>query len=178
MTHESVIHAIDYKNLSAPPSTATVFNQDGNDLFSPEDVVARGLIVNNIPNGEIRLSNVHGYGLFASENIPAGIMLCKLDGQKIDYDTFCDIRDGLHARADVKRYIFMEWNSLPDSTLLYRACRSKYSYINHSRQASLMVKGNPPELWTIADVSKGEEMFLDYRNEPLPIKYIQNADFL
>lgn len=42
-------------------------------------------IINNIPQGYIAKSNIHGYGLFASNNILKDTNLVELDGQLVNW---------------------------------------------------------------------------------------------
>lgn len=48
-----------------------------------------------------------------------------------------------------QNYIFMEWNALSCDTLLARAFRMKYSYINHCNAPNVEIKYNPIRIETL-----------------------------
>ena len=54
----------------------------------------------------------------------------------------------------------------------HRAVRTKYSFINHSRKPNLRIEKEGMILFTIKDIYCGEELLLDYREEPLREEYI------
>lgn len=130
------------------------------------------LVIDNISHTEIKLSELHGLGLFAERKLSAGTKLATLDGQVVEYDFYYLVKDKLNIDPTADNYVFMEWNSLPNKKLLARMFRTKYSYINHSRTPNCKLLGNPPELWTYQDIEIGEELTLDYRDEPLPDNYL------
>ena len=145
--------------IQTPLSKKTIINrslklleQKCNDI---EDVIQ------NLKSTIISTSNIHGKGLFASEDIQKGFVLGALDGQLISWD--------LHEKCKLT----FEWNAVSKNKLLVRAYRTKYSYINHSRKPNLTLKHNPLRVVSDRDISKGEELTLDYRLEPLPDEYIQ-----
>ena len=130
-------------------------------------------IIDNISLCDIKISEIHGYGAFATEDIAKGTTLCKLDGQYMEwklYDKIISIVD--EKIKDLKDYFFMEWNAISDETLLVRAVRTKYSFINHSRKPNLRIEKEGMILFTIKDIYCGEELLLDYREEPLREEYI------
>jgi len=117
-------------------------------------------VVDNIKNTYISKSGVHGRGLFTESVIEKNTVLCNLEGQVIPYDVY-------------EKYGFiMEWNAITEDSLLIRTLRTKYSYINHSREPNLMIKYNPIRIVAMTDIDIGTELFLDYRKEPLNKKYI------
>lgn len=119
-------------------------------------------VIDNLINSYISESNIHGNGLFASENIKEDTTLGTLDGQYIDWD--------LHKEYDFT----LEWNAIAKNQLLVRPYRTKYSFINHSRTPNLEIRYNPIRIVSLTNITKGEELTLDYRKEPLPDDYIQN----
>ena len=126
-------------------------------------------IINTILCGEIKKSTIHGYGLFATEDIPKGVILTFLDGQKIGYNFY------LKKKKDwVGEMKFHEWNAIENDNLIVRFFRTKYSFINHSRQPNCFVDRYPHSVVTLKQIKKGEEFTLDYRKEPLPQHYLEN----
>lgn len=135
----------------------------------------RNSVIDNIPFTEIHKSNIHGFGLFAKKDFKIGEIICILDGQIMNWDFY----DKLCKKIDLKEYqnyIFMEWNALSQNTLLVRAFRTKYSYINHSKTPNVAIKYNPIRIEVIQDIKKNEEIFIDYLKEPLKQNYLQDQE--
>lgn len=146
------------------------------------------IIVDNINLGYIKESTIHGYGLFAKEDIESGKILTELDGQLMKWNEYYQILDDL--TEDIgNKYVnrFMEWNcignkqgqkdSAENTLLLVRPFRTKYSFVNHSRTPNCALILEPLRLVAIRDIKKDEELTFDYRTEPLPdIYYIEHGD--
>ncbi len=132
-------------------------------------------IIDNIPQGYIAHSEIHGYGLFAKVDIYKGDILCILDGQIISWDIYQTLVDSLKNKVHkpYEQYFFMEWNALDETTLLVRTLRTKYSYINHDRNPNVQLKKYPLKIIAIRDIQKGTEITLDYRCEPLNPDYLK-----
>lgn len=118
-------------------------------------------VIDNLAESYISDSLTHGNGLFSLHDIKQGFVLGELDGQIVDWD--------LHQKY-TKAY---EWNAIPENKLLVRPYRTKYSYINHSRIPNLCLQANPLRVVALRDIAENEELFLDYRKEPLPVEYIE-----
>ena len=118
-------------------------------------------ILNNIPKTTIRESTIHGFGLFANDGFSNAQEICQLDGQKIAWSTYAK-----------KKGFSGEWNATTGDILVVRPFRTKYFYINHSRTPNLRVLENPLRIVTLRKIHAGEELLLDYRNEPLPEEYM------
>lgn len=119
--------------------------------------------LDNIANTRIAPSPIHGLGLFCTDSIPAGSLLAILDGQVIPWSVYAADR------------LCEEWNALPGEHLLVRPYRTRYSFINHSRTPNAAVTLLPSyqvRLETLRDIHTGDEITLDYRNEPLPAEYV------
>jgi len=119
-------------------------------------------IIDNLKYSLISSSDIHGFGLFSNTNIQKNTVLGILDGQTIPW--------ALHTKLDLT----LEWNAVDEEMLLVRPYRTKYSYINHSRNPNLVLLYNPLRVSTLKDIKNNNEMTLDYRNEPLPQEYIEN----
>ena len=118
-------------------------------------------VVDNLIHSTIKPSNIHGLGLFSTNDIPAGTELGVLDGQVIP--------EALHRKLNLT----LEWNAIAPETLLVRPYRTKYSYINHQRSPNLVLRGFPPKVVALCDILHGEELSLDYRKEHLSEEYIE-----
>lgn len=120
-------------------------------------------IIDNIPNTRILESSVHGMGLFSASDISADKLLCILDGQVISWD--------LHKKLN----LCSEWNAVSKNLLMVRAYQTKYFAINHSRSANLIIKdrGHGVAIYTTKFIKNNTELFLDYRDQPLPDEYIE-----
>ncbi len=132
--------------------------------------------INNIRQGYIAPSEIDGLGLFAKINIDCQDILCFLDGQVMTWEKYHEIEDAMKEKIvpPYAHYIFMEWNALDKDTLLVRSLRTKYSYINHSRNPNTKILYHPLRVVAIKDIPKDEEITIDYRNEPLNYEYIKN----
>lgn len=139
--------------------------------------VGAPVVVDNIPRTLIGRSALHGFGLFATEAIPAGTILCILDGQIIMWDSY----NKTLAQSPFGSYsgpLFLEWNALDTETLLVRPFRTKYSYINHSRCPNTVLRRFPLALIAALDLKRGDELTIDYRCEPLSESYLRSAAYL
>ncbi|MFW5794392.1 MAG: SET domain-containing protein [Bacillota bacterium] len=128
-------------------------------------------IINNIKNTYIQKSNIDGDGLFTKKEFKKDEILGELDGQIISWDLYNSLKKLYDENKD---YFFGEWNALDEKTLLVRALRTKYSYINHSRKPNLKLIYNPLRIVAIEDIPENTELTLDYRKEPLRKEYIEN----
>jgi len=122
-------------------------------------------VVNNIQNTEIRPSIVHGNGLFSLAEIKENTTLTYLTGQILP-------------SSFVKKYDTptREWNAIHENFFLYRFARTKYGFINHSRDKhNCEVSFSYPVVSLIAskDIKNGDEILLDYRKEAFPDWYLE-----
>lgn len=118
-------------------------------------------VVDNIKKSTISESPIHHLGLFATEAIVPGEVLGFLDGQVVSW------------RLQQKYGLSYEWNALSDEILLVRPYRTKYSYINHSREPNLELASEPLRVVALRKIQRGEELTLDYRGESLPLDYLE-----
>ncbi len=127
-------------------------------------------ITNNIPLGVIEKSPIHGYGLFARQDIPVESVLVSLGGQIVPWSVY-------KTNRDMTKDAVNEWNALTMDMLLVRPRRTKYSFINHSRKPNCTIVnlGNRLHVRTITDIPPREELTLDYRLEPLPPEYVSSV---
>jgi len=133
-------------------------------------------VIDNINASFVAMSAIHGFGLFAHQDISLGVELGLLDGQIMSWKHHNNLAKKI--KSDLGQYgtyFFMEWNVLDGQILLVRPFRTKYSYINHSRNPNLqLTRTLPLKVLAIKDVSRGDELTLDYRNEPLSEEYLEN----
>lgn len=109
-------------------------------------------------------SPIHGTGLFANADLAPGTVLTKLDGQRV-------------TTSEAPGVLFaLEWNAVSKSELLVRAIRTSYGFINHSRTPNLRIDGGTMTLKVLTPVASGEELLLDYLEQPLPDAYLSNAN--
>lgn len=131
------------------------------------------LVIDNITVGRIASSTVHGRGLFATEDIAEGQILGVLDGQVMDWDFYDEVIKARNLDQVLTEAFFMEWNALSPTTLLVRPFRTKYSFINHSREPNVMLVHYPLRVVAKQPITQGEEFLLDYREEPLRKEYLE-----
>ena len=129
----------------------------------------RNSVIDNIPFTKIDKSNIHGFGLFAKKDFKIGEILCILDGQIMNWDFYDELRKKIDLK-EYQNYIFMEWNALSQDTLLVRAFRTKYSYINHSKTPNIAIKYDPIRIEVVQAIRNNEEILIDYSKEPLKTK--------
>lgn len=125
------------------------------------------VVIDNIPGTSVKDSSIHAKGLFAKCRIPAGTILCVLDGQVLLYELVKDIVKDI------------EWNALTKETVLVRVFRTKFSYVNHSKDSNVIIASNPCRLMAKKVIQAGEEILLDYLSTPISSDYIKKqAKFL
>lgn len=134
----------------------------------------------NLLGTEIRQeSQAHGFGLFATDDLSADVILGILDGQEIHYNDYDQLHYNLgQGLGRLRTYFFMEWNVLPNEMLLARPFRTFYSYINHSSNPNVRLVHKRAilpyfEVITIRNIARDEEIYLDYTKERLPLSYFQ-----
>ncbi|WP_031571913.1 SET domain-containing protein [Acidithiobacillus thiooxidans] len=133
----------------------------------------------NLSGAGIREGGIHGFGLFATEDLPPNHCLGSLDGQEIHYDTYERLHYQLgQGLGRLRTYFFMEWNAISENMLLARPFRTYYSYINHNRNPNLklILKPTKPvclEVYTTRFIPRDSELYLDYTEEKLPLGYFQ-----
>ena len=124
-----------------------------------------------IDNAEIRESAVHGFGLFATAPIRACTTLATLDGQWMSYDEYVLLRERLgRGLGRMRNHYFSEYTAV-GSKVLVRPFRTTFSLINHSPDPNLMLmfgRGRP-EVVAIHGIEPGDELFLDYREQTVPL---------
>ena len=146
--------------------------------FSPDNLKSvRELTLNNIQDTKINNSNIHGFGLFATNKIRKGSILCNLEGQILNQETYNNISNQLKPSVlDIEKYLFMECNYINETEILVRPFRTKYSYINHSFTPSVAIKYFPIRIVAIADIELGDELTINYRCEPLTKNYLARPE--
>lgn len=123
-------------------------------------------IIDNIPNTRISVSAIHGKGLFSTVAIPIGAILAVLDGQLIPLAKQYIVSTDICASH-------CEWNAVSKDMLLVRSFRTKYSFINHSLHPNLKLEYNPLRIVVSNNLNRGDELTLDYNQEPLPDQYLK-----
>jgi len=141
------------------------------------------LIIDNINYSQIKQSPIHGYGLFATQDILKNSILGTLDGQLISWNNYEVLKKELFKLCKLTKncydYFFIEWNALSKESLLVRAFRTKYSFINHSIYPNLKIiklGSTKLEIKTCKNIQKGEEFLLNYRDEPLRKEYLMQNE--
>lgn len=122
----------------------------------------------------VALSSIHGYGVFATEDIPAGEFVIDYRGEVISVDTFID-RIGSHNDDDSVFAIAYDRDEIIDSSTKGNDAR----FINHSCEPNLFIRkfetlGDGHEehefgLWSRRPIKAGEELTYDYNIETYPV---------
>lgn len=113
---------------------------------------------------EVRPSEVHGRGLFATAGRAAGTLLGTLDGQVVDPDVAPDALDAL------------EWNALSPTALLVRPLRTSYGFMNHSADPNVAVDPDGRGLRASRTIEVGDELTVDYLAQPVPPAYLSSPE--
>lgn len=122
------------------------------------------IIIDNddAPYTHVEKSSVSGYGLFASKYINKGDLV-------IDYRMFpkdwCKI---LYTQLSEEQIIRNSYVMLNDEECITSDKWSKFSYINHSREPNCDWVLSMHKIIANKDIKAGEELFIDYRLEPMP----------
>jgi len=139
--------------------------------------LVRSITLNTIAQTQIAESTLHGFGLFATEKINKDETLCLLDGQVVSKDAYANIKKSIDVTSlGYQNYFYMECNYIDENHILARLMRTKYSYINHGRDANVEVQHDPIRIVCIKDILPGEELVIDYRKEPLGEAYLARPD--
>jgi len=112
------------------------------------------------PDLYVNISSIHGFGLYSSKNIQQGDCIFSLSGKVVN-----------EHYINNKNFIG-EWNALSNNMYLVRDYRTSYGFINHSRKPNCEINTNTMQIITISDITQNQEIFLDYRKEPLSYDYI------
>lgn len=130
---------------------------------------------------DVRQSAIHGFGAFANRVIQPRQLIADLDGQILTVSELARIKQDTRSviHESLLDYFFMEWNCIPDYTnsnrIMARPFRTIYSYLNHARSPNCRIAGKYPGemlVETIREISDGEELLLDYREESIPHWYL------
>jgi len=105
---------------------------------------------------EVRLSSIHGYGVFATKDLPKGSYVIEYIGRKMERATIFQV-----LTKEQGRYVFNldeKWSidgSIPEN----RAGR-----INHSCEGNCHIKKVDGHIWVVAkrDIRRGEELSYNY----------------
>jgi diguanylate cyclase (GGDEF)-like protein len=129
--------------------------------------------IDNIKDSEIRYSTLHGFGLFATNSLKKGTVICELTGQIMTKLTYQKLVHNLTPLIkDMQFYFLMECNHINDpECLMVRSFRTKWSYVNHCINPNCYFDISKSQLITIKDIQENEEITFDYRTEPLSNEY-------
>lgn len=111
-------------------------------------------------NLSVGISRIHGLGLFADICINKNTKLFRLDG------------DFLSLQTSLGFDFTCEWNAISKDLLLVRNITTSYGFINHSRNPNCFIDRSDMSVVSLCSIKAGDELFLDYREEPLPDSYV------
>lgn len=136
--------------------------------------------IKTIAGTEVRLSSIHGFGLFTLMDRKENEQLCDLDGMWMDYDDYFMMASRIGPGIPrLKDFFFMEWNYF-NGRVLARPLRTSYGFINHHTEPNIILRNmgtkESPKLVVSAlrDIAAGEELLIEYRREELPRGYLQD----
>ena len=114
-----------------------------------------------IANTVVLESDIHNWGLFCTNDIPKGTLLCILRGQILtmaEYESFL-------ASGEIPRVCFVEKAMLDNDRMVVMPFRTSYSFINHSQEKEMLsfaIKNETVEVYAATDIKKGEEIVSVY----------------
>ncbi len=117
-------------------------------------------VSNKNKNLFVGYSNTHGFGAFTHKALPKNTKILNLFGSKI------------HLANNSINDFPCEWNALSKTILLIRFSRTIYGFINHSPSPNCLVNHDKLIVTSIINIQKNEELFLNYKKEPLPVEYL------
>jgi SET domain-containing protein len=109
---------------------------------------------------EIKDSTVHGKGLFAKKDIPAGTLICIIEGEFIDEDE-CVRRE----EHENNNYIF--WHS---DTNYIDVSKNYLRFLNHDCDPKCWIDDGSEttlNMYASVDISAGEELTIDYEYDEI-----------
>ncbi|HEX5944856.1 MAG TPA: alpha/beta fold hydrolase [Acidimicrobiales bacterium] len=145
----------------------TVRRAEASRSTAPIDVMTEyvgGTHLHTMSGTEVRDSQVHGRGLFATARFGAGTQLGALDGQVVDPAENPAVVDAL------------EWNALSPTALLVRPIRTSYGFMNHSDHPNVAVDADGRHVRAREIIEAGEELTVDYFAQPVPEHYLRSAE--
>lgn len=127
---------------------------------------SRGVRTRQARGCRIARSPIHGLGLFVRRRTRKDDLILEIGaGRRMSEDDYL--------RSDI---FPCEWNAVGDGDLFVRPERTDYWFINHSREPNAKVSVDASRrrvrVRAIRDLEKGEEICIDYREEPLSRQYI------
>src|SRR5436305_9851415 len=108
----------------------------------------------NVEENSVKIKeSKFGLGLFATADIPAGTIICKISGKELNFadTTSLSDKESYTLQIDFDRYIY---------------CEPPFLYSNHSCNPNCAVNGNL-ELFTLKNIKAGSELFWDYSTSML-----------
>ncbi|WP_341744679.1 SET domain-containing protein [Azonexus hydrophilus] len=123
-------------------------------------------IINNLSWSEVRPSQIHGNGVFATEEIRRGWIIGRLDGQVMLWRDYIALFDGDQERQ-------ADRTVLSTQHVQVRGLKTQFAFINHSADpnCAISIHGQHVYFHSIRDIKAGEELTRDYRAEPTPASY-------
>jgi len=125
-------------------------------------------LIDNASNCHVEPSVIHGYGLFASKDFKWGELV-------VDYSIQFERWRYLKFEELTEEQIEREWFvGVTEDTCITSDDYSKFSFLNHSRDANCICDFTKFLINANREIKKGEEITIDYRTEPrsptIPVK--------
>jgi SET domain-containing protein len=113
----------------------------------------------NLKTYEIKPSNIHGLGVFATQDIKKGSKICDYYGEEISWKEFRE-KYGAYKDNSLNTYPMRRiWRIIVAKEEPYKS-ENVVNYINESLEANVILKKRV--LYTKTDIKQGEEFFLNY----------------
>lgn len=113
------------------------------------------------PNVVVRDSGIEGRGLFATEGLPAGVIVLRLSGRLVTTDELAQLIE--HANA-YPSHVYVDTLTIYENAHLVLPPRSMIHFGNHSCDPNIWHVG-PFEIATRRVIQVGDEMTIDYATQ-------------
>lgn len=124
-----------------------------------EDIIIE---IDNAPDTKVKASFTEGWGLFADKDFKKGEII-------MDFNPFLEHWYKLKYKDLSEEQIRKNWYVMIDEEWCMTCDKwSKFSYINHSRKPNCLWLVSERIIKADKDITKGDELFVDYRLEPRP----------
>ncbi|MBE0467929.1 MAG: SET domain-containing protein [Methyloprofundus sp.] len=136
-------------------------------------------VIKNLKGTRLSKSKIQGIGLFCEHDIEGDFLFGKLTGQILRVEDCAQLKMAYGKTTCRAPFSQFEFNSSSISgEVMIRAFRTHFGYINHSNRPNVCLNLETQEVLSLKDINKGEELFIDYRSDPVLSWYFSGEGWL